>query len=696
MKEVMKSKKLATNIATKIPLINREISWLAFNHRVLQEAMDEAVPLVERIKFLGIFSSNMDEFFRVRVAAINRLAHIGRAKRSPLNFQPKKVLSRIKRLVIEQQDDYERIYKEEITKDLANEKIFIINEQQLNVLRGQHVKKYFREKVLSTLVPILLDNVKTFPTLRDKSVYFIILLEDNTQNLPKKTALIEIPTEVLSRFLVLPPTGEMKFIILLDDIIRYCLEDIFFTFNYTNYSAYTIKLTRDAELDFDTETDESYIDNVSKSLKQRKKGKPIRLVYDTELPADTLAELVEKLELKPENLIPGGRYHNFKDFIKFPNVGGAHLEYEKLPALPHPELPLHRSLFSSIEHKDFMVHQPYQSFDYTIHFLREAAIDPNVRSIKITLYRLASDSRIANALINAVKNGKQVTAFVELKARFDEAANIFWAKRMEEEGVKVMYGFADLKIHSKLAIVSRREGDKMVDYAYLSTGNFNENTATLYADHSLFTADKRLSTEVAKVFEYLEKGQLPTNFKHLWVAPNAMRTKMEALIDAEIHNAKKKKPAGIFFKVNSLVDDRMIEKLYEASQAGVHIKLIVRGTCCLVPGKPGFSENIEAISIVDKYLEHARVFVFENGGKPLYFCSSADLMSRNLNRRVEVGFPIYDTFIQKQLKDILDIQWNDNQKARIINISQTNAYRPQKDNKAVRAQVDIYNYLKWI
>ncbi len=674
-----------------IPLINREISWLYFNERVLQEAADPTVPLIERIKFLAIFSSNLDEFYRVRVATLSRLTNLNIKAKEILGYNPKKLLSQIKNVVVKQERKFNNLYENIIVKQLAEEKIFLLNDKQLNVGRGAFVKNYFREKLLATLVPIMLDSNKPLPELRDRAVYFFVKL---TRDKKVNYALIEIPDSV-SRFIVLPDTNNLKFIILLDDVIRYSLEDIFFIFEHDSIEAYSIQLTRDAELDLDKVVSEKFIDALSKSLDKRKKGKPMRLLYDQEMPLEMLKFLVSKMGVHGESLIPGNRYHNFKDFIDFPNVGRAELEYVKYPPLPVDSIGFDRSLITLIAKRDYLISTPYQTYDYVIHFLREAAIDPKVKEISIAVYRLAENSRIMHALINAAKNGKKVNCLVELRARFDEQNNITWSRKLEEEGVNVIYGIDGYKVHSKICLVSRTEKDKTSHYACLSTGNYNEKTARVYADHTLLTANKKITADLVEVFKAINKGALPKGLKHLIVSPIDSRPAIYKLIDNEIKNAKAKKPAYMVLKMNSLADEQMIAKLYQASNAGVTIKMIVRGMCCLVPGVKGYSENIEIVSIVDKYLEHARVHIFANGGDERIYLTSADFMSRNIDSRVEVGFPIYDKHVKKEIRDIIDIQLADNTKAREINSHNTNKYHKTKSDIPCRAQIDIYNYLKF-
>ena len=493
---------------------------------------------------------------------------------------------------------------------------------------------------------------------------------------------------------MLPETNGLKFIILVEDIIKYCLDDIFYVFSYDEIEAFSIQLTRDAELDIDKNISDKFIEDLKTSLDKRKKGKPMRLLYDTQMPFEMLSVLVTKMKIEAEGLIPGNRYHRFGDFITFPNVGGKELEYT--PNVPLKVQGLHRteSIFNKIADKDYLVNLPYQSYDYIILFLREAAIDPKVTEINITLYRVAENSKVINALINAAKNGKKVNCLVELKARFDEEANIFWTNRLMEEGVNVNYGLTDYKVHSKICLVKRIEKGRNVYYANLATGNYNEKTANIYCDHSIFTSNKEITSDLLKLFNALNKRTVAKGFKHLIVSPLESRNKMYKLINREISIAKTGKPAYMILKVNSLADEGIVGKLYEASNAGVKIRLIVRGICCLIPGVPGFSENIKVISIIDKFLEHARVFIFGNNGKEEMFLSSADLMTRNFEHRVEVGFPVLDNEVRQEIKDIIDFQLQDNVKARDITKLHNNKYHKNRLSTKVRAQVQTYNYLK--
>ncbi|MBA2613701.1 MAG: polyphosphate kinase 1 [Bacteroidetes bacterium] len=680
----------------EVPFINREISWLSFNERVLQEAADTTTPLIERLKFLGIFSNNRDEFYRVRVATVRRLAKLGKKALAIYDEDPKELLTRLQRKVIEQQIRFENIYQE-ILKELAINDVFIINEKQLTPAQASFVRDYFREEIVSTLFPVMIDDTKPFPFLKDKASYLYLKLESIVNKQKNKFAIIEIPSKIISRFVVLPKQGNKHFIMLLDDAIRFNTDQIFDVFGFRTVESYNIKLTRDAELDMDNDVSKSMIEKISKSVKARKQGLPVRFVYDAAMPNDMLRHIMKKLGMaKKDNAIPGGRYHNFKDFISFPKLGEKSLTYNNPPLLQHKHLinnPL--STLRAIKSHDILLHYPYHTYNHIITLLREASIDPIVETIKITLYRVADSSKIANALINAVKNGKKVTVVVELQARFDEENNIYWANKLQEEGAKVIYGVQGLKVHSKLFLITTREGGKEVKYAHVGTGNFNETTARVYTDFSLLTCNKLIADDLSKIFDFYENNFKVYNFKTLVVAPFYMRKVFLDLIQKEIQNAKSKKPAAITLKMNSLVDKEMIEKLYEASKAGVHVTLIIRGACSLVTDFEGWSDNIKAYSIVDKYLEHTRVFIFHDNGNEKIFISSADWMSRNLDSRSEVAVPIFDEGIRAQLKEIIRIQLSGNTKVRIIDRKQENFYKKAKPGeKKVRAQDEVYSYLK--
>ncbi len=676
-------------------LTHRDISWLAFNHRVLQEAADKNVPLIERLKFLGIFSNNLDEFFRVRVATIKR-----EEDNPNVSAKSKKVahhlIERITDRVIELQDLFNETFVQ-VEKLLEGENIFIINESELTKLQQDFVKKYFHDKVRASLVPIMLSEAPNFPYLKDRSIYLAIKLSeprDTKTEILEQYSVIQLPTDVLPRFIELPKVGDKNYIILLDDVIRFCTKEIYAIFNFQKIEAFTIKITRDAELELDNDFTKSYTEKLVVSLKKRKRGKPVRLNYDEQMPQSMLNYIVRKLKMKDENnVIPGGRYHNFRNFIQFPHLGKLNLLNDKIQALIHSAFEGQQSLLNQIIKKDVLLSFPYHSFNNLVDVLREAAIDPTVESIKITLYRVAEDSAVAYTLLNAMKNGKRVYVIVELQARFDEENNIYWANKLQEEGAIVKFGIPGLKIHSKLILITKRVENKLIQIASIGTGNFNEKTSQIYTDYNLLTANETLTKEVATVFNFFQVNYQTGNYTHLLVAPFSMRLRFEQLIAQEITNAKKKLPASLFFKFNNLEDEKMIHQLYEASKAGVTIKLIVRGICCLKPGIKGLSENIEIISIIDQFLEHARVFIFHNNGNPKMFISSADLMTRNLDIRTEVATPIYEKHIFDEILNHLNIQWSDNVKARKINQDLTNEYVKNK-KKLVRSQLAIYNSLK--
>lgn len=688
------------NKVEKVPKIrnkytNRELSWLQFNARVLQEANDKNTPLLERLRFLGIFSNNLDEFFSVRYAAIKRIEEAGKSGRSVLGgISARDLLEQITHTVIDQQASSLKILSA-IQNELRKENIFIINETEISPQQSEFISDYFVRNVSPAMMTIMIGELEEFPQLRDSAAYLAVtmVMKNGDENAEERHnyALIEIP-RVIDRFVVLPQEGEKQYVILLDDLIRHCLHNIFSGFTYESISAHMIKITRDSELDIDSDLSRSFIEKISKSVKKRSDGDPVRFVYDQTIDPQTLQFLLDKMKIdKTDSIIPGGRYHNRRDYMKFPSLGRADLLYKPIDPLPIPGLSLQGSIFDKIRSKDYLLHAPYQTFMYVIKFLREAALDPKVKSIKITIYRLAEISHIANSLINAKKNGKDVTVQIELRARFDEKANIEYAELLQSENIRLIFGVKGLKVHCKVCVAERIEDGKVIRYGIISTGNFNENTARIYTDYTLFTADQRICKEINKLFEFLEVTYKVKKYNHLIVSPHYTRKALSNLIEQEIRNKKEGLPSGIRLKMNSLADFKLIDKLYEASRAGVKIKLIVRGICCLIPGVEGMSENIEAISIVGKYLEHPRLFIFENAGDPKVFISSADFMARNLDARVEVTCPIYDPDIKKELLENFEIGWRDNVKARVFNIENENTYRRNKKSP-VRAQYEMYNY----
>lgn len=684
-------------IISKNKYYNREISWLHFNERVLQEANDPSTPLLERLVFLGIYSNNQDEFFRVRVATLNRITKLQATNLQEVSdLNAKNTLKEINQRIEILQRIFHDTY-EKIKIELALEKIFIVNEKELNKDQELFVKKYFREEVRQHLFPIMLNQFNNFANLRDKSIYLAIDLKITKKPIEESYALIEIPTYRISRFLILPSSdNESKYIILLDDVIRFCLSDIFSIFGYDTFNAYTIKFTKDAELDIDNDVSKSFLEKISDSIKLRKKGVTVRFVYDQNMPQEMLDLLVKKFNIKKKDTLKkGGKYHNFKDFMNFPiNLGSEKLKFEEQPKLYTKELSLSKSILDCIKKEDIMLHYPYQTFQYTIDLLREASIDPAVRAIKMTIYRAAKDSRVINALINAARNGKDVTVYLELQARFDEEANIYWAGRLQEEGVKVIQNIPGYKVHCKLILIRRKEYNQNVYYAAIGTGNLNEITAKIYADEHLLTANKKIVSDANKVFHLFEAKYNQPDFECLIVSPFKTRSYFMHLIDNEIRNAKKGKPAWITLKLNNLVDDKIINKLYEASQANVKINIIARGICVLIPNLPKLSENINVISIVDRYLEHSRVFIFCNNNNEKYFIGSADWMQRNFDHRIEVTAPVFSKKIQADLKKIIEIQLMDNVKARLLNGSIPNTYKKDDNSQKIRSQIEIYKYLK--
>mgnify|MGYP003634788685 CR=1 FL=1 len=682
-------------IKSKNQYINREISWLHFNKRVLQESADKKVPLIERLRFLGIFSNNLDEFFKVRYATVKRIVEAGKSGKSALGGEiAKDLLEEITKIVIKQQTESLEILGQ-IENELESEDIFIINETEITASQDKFIKNYFINQVSPVLMTIILNDLREFPTLKDTAAYLaikMVLKKEAKQRKPdNRYALIEIPKGI-NRFIELPKEGNKSYIILLDDLIRYCLGSIFNMFDYQSISAHMIKITRDAELDMDNDLSKSFIEKISSSVEHRKISDPVRFVYDKRIAKDTLNFLKEKMKIEDtDSVIPGGRYHNRRDYMSFPSLGRQDLLYKKIKPLPVKGLTLEGSLFESIAKKDYLQYAPYHTFSYIIKFLREAALDPKVRNIKITVYRLANNSQVAASLINAVKNGKHVTVQIELQARFDEQANIEYAEQLQAEGVKLIFGVPGLKVHSKICLIEREEDDVIKRYGFISTGNFNEATARIYTDYTLFTANDDILKELNKLFDFFETTYKINKYKHLVVSPHYTKSVFKRLIDVEIANAKAGKEAYIKIKMNSFTSYKMVDKLYEASNAGVKIQLIIRGICCLIPGVKGMSENIEAISVVDKFLEHPREFIFANNGNPKVYISSADWMTRNLDYRVEVGCPIYDKDIKQELIDTFEISWSDNLKARIFSEKQDDAYRKIKGPE-VRSQFALYNY----
>lgn len=677
-----------------LPFVHRDISWLSFNYRVLQEAKDPAVPLLERLKFLAIYSSNLDEFFRIRVANLRNLKKVGKKTKAQLDFDPTELLKEIHRIVNRQQAELSEVFSRQIVPELARHRIRMLRRLDLNADQRAFVEAYFRDNLLPFVMPVLLVKRRIRPFLANAHLYLAVHLRQRKKPMAaSEYALVKIPSDQLPRFVPLPSAPGTHDLILLDDIVRHSVSWLFP--GYEIQDTYSIKLTRDAELYIEDEFSGDLVQKIKSSLQKRQVGPASRFVYDREMPGHLLEYLQDTFDLGKYDMLPEGRYHNNFDFFKFPDFGLTHLKNKPLPPLPHPLLHDTTDPFGVIRAKDQLLHMPYQAYDSVVNFFERAATDPAVTHIKVIQYRVARNSRIMHALMDAVRHGKQVSAFVEIKARFDEAANLEWGERMERAGVRVYYSLPGVKVHAKVGLVRRIEQGEPRLYTYFSTGNFHEDTAKIYSDFGLFTADPRLTSEASLLFSHLENIQPGAlKFEHLLVGKFNLRPAFYHLIDREIAAAKKKKPAGMILKLNSLEDRDIVQKLYEASRAGVRIKLIVRGICCLVPGIRDISENIEVISIVDRFLEHARILVFHNGGQERYYMSSADWMERNLTHRIETTYPVYDPDLQKEIRELLDLQLNDNVKARIIDRYNTNEYRRSASDIPVRAQIETYFYYK--
>ena len=675
--------------------INREHSWLDFNERVLQEAADKSVPIIERLRFLGIFSNNLDEFFQVRYATVKRIAQSVKSGKKVLGgTSANELLEEITERVIDLQAKSNEILNL-IEKSLKKEDIHFINEKEVLPAQESFLKEYFISKISPALVTVVL-NEEREQDFTDNIAFLVIKMEFDIskKDHKKQFAIIEILND-LDRFVILPKTNNIQYIMLVDDLIRFHFDKIFSFFNYRSIEGHMIKITRDSELDLEGDASKSYIEKITESVKDRMFSDPVRMVYDNNISKDTLSIIMKKLRLNPNgSIIPGGRYHQRRDYMKFPSLNRSDLLYPKLDPLTIPDLSLSADILEAISKKDYMIFTPYHSFAYLVKFLREAALDPKVKRIKITIYRLSKFSRVISSLINAAKNGKKVFVQIELQARFDEKNNIKSATRLEAAGVQITFGIPGLKVHSKICVIEREENNKTKRYGFVSTGNFNETAAKVYTDYTLLTSDQKILKEVNKVFNFIEVSYKLKTYKHLIVSPHYTFNAINKLIDNEILLQSQGKNSGIKLKINSITDYKMIDKLYHASQQGVKIQMIVRGVCCLIPGVEGLSENIEIISIVDRFLEHPRVMIFENDKNPKIYISSADLMTRNIYERVEVGCPIYDLDIKKQILDIFSIAWSDNVKARLINTKKHHNLSKKSNNPRIRSQWDIYNYFK--
>jgi len=676
-----------------IALIPKELAWLSFNERVLQESDDPRNPLLERVKFLGIFSNNHDEFYRVRVADLLRAERDGSSTRRTAGVKVKRLIKEIQARVLRQAEHFNEIAGR-LFRELEEEGIFIVNERQLDDRQARFVREYFHSQVRPRLVPILCHQRRELPALRDRFIYLAVELTVRSGKSPVY-AFIEVPTDSLPRFLRLPKSSERDYIILLEDVIRFCLGEVFALFEPVQHRAWTVKITRDSELDIDDDTGESYVDLVHRGLRKRRTGTPVRMVYDKSLPKPFLKFLMHKMKLeRGHNLLPGQRYHNFKDFMSFPKLGGSHLVRQPAQPIAHPALRGKRSVFAAISAGDILLHYPYHGFECFIDFLREAAIDPCVTEIAMTVYRVTPTSSVLNALSNAARNGKAVTVVIELLARFDEENNLEWVDRLRDEGVEVITGVRGLKVHSKLCLVSRRERRAVTRFATVGTGNFNEDTARLYTDHFLMTCDPDITSEVARVFEFFHDNYKVAAFKQLVVSPFQARRHWKRLIHEEIHNARLGRPAFVWIKLNNLADAKLMEDLYQASKAGVEVHLIVRSMHSLTPGVPEVSDNIQSIGIVGRYLEHSRFLVFCNNSEHKVYISSGDWMPRNFDGRVEVACPIKDPSLIRELVDYFRMQWEDTANARIWDAELRNERRvPSSDAAAVDCHDTIRRYL---
>ncbi len=682
----------------KTVYLNRDLSWLSFNHRVLMEAADASVPLYSRISFLSIFSSNLDEFFRVRMPAVFAFTSIEAKKTSLRDEYPKDLVHQVQATVLKQQEEFGLIFSGQILPELKRNNIYLYYGDPIRDEHKESVREYFLSKVLSFLQPIILqkDNQsKVF--LENNALYFIVDLEPAEQPGKHVYGLVNIPSSNLARFQELAVLDGNNYIMFLDDALRENLREVFP--GYTIHGAYSIKITRDAEMVLEDEFHGDIAEKIESKLTKRELGHATRFLYDQLMPEDIRNFVREYFGLVEDEMVDGGRYHNLKDLGGLPNPQRGKHGFSSWPYIAHPEFTLDKSIFQSITEKEKLLHLPYHSYNYILRFFNEAAIDPAVKEIYVTLYRVAADSHIVNALISAARNGKKVTVFVELKARFDEANNLRWSKKMKAAGIRIINSIPRLKVHAKVALVKRWENKAWQNYSFMATGNFNESTGRFYTDHVFFTANKEFSLELEWLFDYLQSRKQPAEymkipFKHLLVSQFNMIKRFNQLIDREIENAKAGKPAEIIIKLNNLQEREMIRRLYKASEAGVKINMLVRSICCLAPGLKKQSENITVHRIIDRYLEHARVFVFHNDGQPEYFMGSADWMNRNLHSRIEVVFPVYDPVLCKEINDILRIQLNDTTKsveftASLQNKKFNNAYQP-----GPAAQETIYNYVK--
>jgi polyphosphate kinase len=673
---------------------NRDLSWLAFNYRVLQEAKDASLPLMERIKFLAIFSSNLDEFFRVRVANHQNVVRVGKKAKKELGYEPKDLLREIKQIVNKHLTEFSRIFEQQIVPELGKNNINMLRRNDLNEEQKVFLEDFFQNYLLPYVQPVLLVKDKIRPFLVNGEIYLAIRLQQKNRVAIEEYAILKIPSDHLSRFIILPSAKENQHdIIMLDDLVRQSAAWFFPGYNIID--AYSIKLTRDAELYIDDEFSGDLIQKIKTSLNKRNVGPASRFVFDRTMPDKMVDFLTDMFQIDKKETLPEGRYHNNADFFKFPDFDMQHLKNPPLPPLPYDDLEKTPDFFQQVTVQDHLLYYPYHSYKSVVRFFKEAANDPNVTHIKVVQYRVARKSKIMNALIDAAQAGKQVFVFIEAKARFDEEANLSWGEQLIQAGVQVRYSMPGIKVHAKIAQIHRIEDGRTKLYTYLSSGNFHEDTSKIYSDFGLFTSEKAMCEDVSRIFQYLETlEKTKKKFKHLLVGQFNLREQLEAAIDREIANAKEGKKASIFLKMNSLEDEEMIDRLYKASNAGVQIRIVVRGICCLVPGVKKMSENIKIISIVDRFLEHARVFIFHNDGVQDTYISSADWMTRNLSHRVETAFPIFDEKLKSQIHGFMEIQWNDNVKARKVEATLSNKYNSKNKAIAIRSQFETYYMVK--
>jgi polyphosphate kinase len=676
--------------------VNRDLSWLQFNARVLQEAEDERNPLIERLRFLGIFSNNLDEFFRVRYASIQRMSHsedVKKVKETLGGWAPNDLIQAIQNEVNVLNDRVELTYAK-LMAELEQNGVKLVDESELTQGQKDFIRKFYIEKVSPTVFAMILQDHLPFPELNDATIYLAIRLWPKRGGEPV-LSLVEVPAEIHGRFIELPKYGS-NFLMFLDDVLRHNIQYAYFLFPSQRIEAYTFKISRDADLDLDHhDVSRTVLDRVRRGLEDRKVGDPVRMVYDRDMPAEFLAYLIGRIGLENNDaVIAGGRYHNKKDLMRFPNVGKPSLEHPRLEPLQHPDLDMERSLMHVVRQKDVLLFLPYHNFLILVRFLREAAIDMSVTRISITLYRLASQSRIISALINAAKNGKKVRVVIELQARFDEENNLHYLEKMRKVGIEVQTGVEGLKVHSKIVHIERVKPDGGLEhFAVVGTGNFNEGSARFYTDYHLLTANPTICADLDKVFEFLYEPFKVVKYKELLVSPHYSRAGIIKCLDREIAHAKKGIKSEVIMKFNSLSSFDIGEKLYEASKAGVKVRLLVRGVCCVRPGVKGLSENIEVVSIIDRFLEHSRVYYFSNGGKPLMYLASFDMMTRNLDLRVEVAAPVLDPRIQREIMDHLEIQFRDNVKARVYDEQGRSVYRSVPGPR-IRSQMELYEYVK--